>query len=116
MLRSVTAGHDLTALMGQDHGLAGAEGGDMRILVSRWMAGAAAGAILACGSATLAQPAAGHTVPPQTPAELIGSSVGSPPPAPATPLLEGDSAAGDDPKSDGLRRIFAARSGSGART
>jgi len=61
------------------------------------------------GRILLAQPAAGHTVPPQTPAELIGASVGSPPPAPATPLLEGDSAGGDDAKSDALRRIFAAQ-------
>lgn len=61
------------------------------------------------GRILLAQPAAGHTVPPQTTAELIGSALGSPPAAPATPLLEGDSAAGDDSKSDGLRRIFAAQ-------
>ena len=57
----------------------------------------------------LAQPAPGHTVPPQTPVELIAAAIGSPPPAPATPLLEGDSAPGDDPKSDDLRRIFAAQ-------
>ncbi len=61
------------------------------------------------GRILLAQPTAGHTVAPQTPAQLIGAAVGSPPPAPATPLLEGDSAQGDDPKSDGLRRIFAAQ-------
>ncbi|HEY5330649.1 MAG TPA: hypothetical protein VIJ79_12240 [Acidobacteriaceae bacterium] len=57
----------------------------------------------------IARAAPGHTVPPQTPAELIGAAIGSPPPAPATPLLGGDAAPGDDPKSDGLRRIFAAQ-------
>jgi len=57
----------------------------------------------------LAQPAPGQTVPPQTPAELIGGAIASPPPPPATPLLEGDSPSGDDPKSDGRRRIFAAQ-------
>jgi hypothetical protein len=53
----------------------------------------------------LIQPGAGQTAPAQTPAELIGAA----PPAPATPLLQGDSAPGDGPKSDGLRRIFAAQ-------
>jgi len=57
----------------------------------------------------LAQPAPGQTVPPQTPAELIGAAINSPPPPPATPLLEGAALPGDDPKSDGLRRIFAAQ-------